>query len=322
MLIKKVVFVLITLFVVNKTWADSYQNEQKNINFIVTSSVVYRYDVFKWSIPDNIFINKKLSELIWKNHIIQPGIKIETKPKVNQFTFLGQVKYGYILKNQSKSWDLDWYNTEKISELHSKSKSIVRGNILDLSGAVGYSLGLVKNSLLTFYLGYDYTDYKNSEYGYRQLIFKRETLPLNHLISKYNFKTQAPWIGLSVNTQLNNRWSIIPTIKFYSFKYVGKGYWLLRDDLKQNPSFKHNAKGYGLGGDVDLIYKYSDNLDFKINLESKKITMRHGRVKTFFSEKERKSALFNIGKKVSDTIKLYDLSLLSSSISFGVRYRI
>jgi len=322
MVIKKAALVLTTLLIANTALEDSYSKEEKTTNFIVTPSVAYRYDVFKYSIPHSKFTNKKNSELIWKNRVVQPSIKIEIEPKQNQFTFLSQVKYGYILKNQSKSWDLDWYNTEKISELHSKSKSIVRGNILDLSGAVGYSLGLVKNSLLTFYLGYDYTDYKNSEYGYRQLIFKRETLPLNHLISKYNFKTQAPWIGLSVNTQLNNRWSIIPTIKFYSFKYVGKGYWLLRDDLKQNPSFKHNAKGYGLGGDVDLIYKYSDNLDFKINLESKKITMRHGRVKTFFSEKERKSALFNIGKKVSDTIKLYDLSLLSSSISFGVRYRI
>ena len=81
----------------------------------------------------------------------------------------------------------------------------------------------------------------------------------------------------ALNTQLNDRLSIIPTIKLYSFKYVGKGYWLLRNDVKHNPSMKHNAKGRGLGFDVDFLYKYSDNLDFKINLETKKLKMKTGK---------------------------------------------
>lgn len=103
-----------------------------------------------------------MSELVWKNHIIQPSIKIETEPKQNQFTFSGQVKYGYILKNPSKSLDYDWdvykNNTGNIiSEPDSKTKSSVKGNILDLSGAVGYSINLSNNNLFTFYLGYDYT---------------------------------------------------------------------------------------------------------------------------------------------------------------------
>lgn len=315
MLIKKVVVILTTLLIANIALADSNSKEEKNINFIIIPSIAYRYVVLKWSIPDNIFANKKSSELIWKNHIIQPNIKIELEPKSNQFTFLGQVKYGYILKNQSKSWDLDWYNTEKISGLYSKSKSIVRGNILDLSGAVGYSLNLFNNNLLTFYFGYDYTDYRNKNYGYRQLFFERETLPLNQLLQKYYFKTQSPWIGLSVNTPLNENFTITPTIKYYSFKYVGRGYWLLRDDLKQDPSMKHNAKGIGLGFDIDFLYKYSDNLDFKINLETKQFKMKKGKDQLFYSAKDIGGERVFIGK-------LYDLSLLSSSISFGIHYKL
>jgi hypothetical protein len=316
MTIKKVALVLITLFITNMALADNDLKEEKSTNFIVTPSVAYRYDSFKWAIPCPQF-NKKLSELIWKNHIIQPSVKIEVEPKANSFTFLGQAKYGYILKNPSNNWDYDWYNTEEESEPHSKTQSAVKGNILDLSGAVGYSVNLFNSNLLTFYVGYDYTDYRNKNYGLRQLAYSQNKLkyPFNELISKYFFKTKSPWVGLSVNTQLNNRWSIIPTIKYYCFKYVGKGYWLLRDDVKQDPSMKHNAKGIGLGFDVDFLYKYSDNLDFKINLETKKLKMKTGKDQLFYSAKD-------IGGERVFTGKLYDLSLISSSITAGFRYKL
>jgi hypothetical protein len=79
MVIKKAVIVLTTLLLANTTLADSYSKEEKTTNFIVTPSIAYRYDVFKYAIPDDKFTNKKLSELIWKNHIIQPSIKFEKK---------------------------------------------------------------------------------------------------------------------------------------------------------------------------------------------------------------------------------------------------
>ena len=315
MIIKKASLVLITLLLANMTLAESHFKEEKTTNFIVTPYVAYRYDVFKWSIPHHYF-NSKLSELIWKNHIIQPSVKIEFEPKKNQFTFLGHVKYGYILKNQSKSYDLDWIHNNHTLQLYSKTKSSVKGNIFDLSGAVGYSINLLNNNLLTFYVGYDYTDYRNKDYGSRQLLnYSGIPFSSNQLVSKYYFKTQSPWLGLSVNAPLNERFTIIPTIKFYSFNYVGKGYWLCRDDVKQNPSMKHNTKGKGLGFDLDFLYKYSDSLDFKINLETKKFKMKTGREKAFYN-----SLAFG-GERIVNR-KLLDLSLMSSSISVGIHYKL
>jgi hypothetical protein len=316
-MIKKAILTLTTLFVSSTTLATSPPKPVETneaTNFIVTPSVAYRYDVFKWSIPHHYF-NSKLSELIWKNHIIQPSVKIEVEPKANQLTFLGQIKYGYILKSPSKSWDYDWEYDPTTP--NSKTFSSVRGNILDLSGAVGYSVNLFNDNLLTFYLGYDYNDYRNKDYGCRQLALNQNKLlnTFNQLVSKYFFKNQAPWIGLSVNSPLNDKFTITPTIKFYSFKYVGKGYWLLRDDVKQDPSMKHNVKGIGLGFDMDFLYKYSNNMDFKINLETKKFKMKTGKEQIFLSDKAIS------GERVGSR-KLYDLSLLSSSISVGLKYKI
>ena len=322
MVIKKAALVLTTLLIANTAVADSYLKEEKSTNFIVTPSVAYRYDVFKYAIGDDMFTNKKVSELIWKNRIIQPSIKIQLEPKQNQFTFLGQVKYGHILKNQSNSWDHDWNNTRDItgnvtSKLVSTTKSQTTGNILDLSGAVGYSVNLFKNNLFTFYIGYDYSDYRNKNYGDRQLAYKTNfSFSSGGLSRKYYFKTQSPWIGLSVNAPLNERFTIVPTIKFYSFKHIGKAYWIHRADLEQNPSFKNTAKGQGLGFDLDFIYKYSDNLDLTLNLETKRFKIKkEGTNKMFFNSRA-------IGGAGVDTIKLIDLSLISSSISAGLKYKL
>lgn len=317
---KKVVLLWTFLFINTTVLADIYSKEEKSSNFIVTPSVAYRYDVFKWSIPDDVFPQKKLSELVWKNRIIQPGIKIQIEPKPNQFTFLGQAKYGYIFKNQSKSWDYDWcVERDRIGNVVSKpdstTKSQTTGNILDLSGAVGYSLNLFSDHLLTFYVGYDYSDYRNKDYGSRQLLYKAISRPFSQLSRKYYFKTHSPWIGLSVNTPITDRFQVVPTIKFCTFKYIGKGYWIHRGDLKQNPSFKHNAKGTGMGFDVDFVYKYSNSLDLTFNLETKRFKMKKGRDQLFYN------SLAASGERVA-TSKLLNLSLISSSISAGLQYKL
>jgi hypothetical protein len=321
MVIKKTALVLTTLLIASTTWADAYSKEEKTTNFIVTPSIAYRYDVFRWSIPSNLFPDNKISELVWKNRILQPSIKIEIEPKPKQFTFLGQVKYGHILKNQSKSWDHDWDHTRDItgnviSKLRSTTKSQATGNILDLSGAVGYSVNLFRNNLFTFYLGYDYSDYRNKNYGDIQLAYKTKlSSSTDEIFQKYYFKTQSPWIGLSVNTPLNEKFIIIPTIKFYSFKYVGKGYWIHRGDLKQDPSLKNNAKGTGMGFDVDFVYKYSNNLDLTLNLETKNFKMKTGQNKGFFN------SISPGGERVA-TKKLFDFTFRSSSISAGLQYKL
>lgn len=325
MLVKKLILTFTTLLISITALAvnpPKPEEIKESSNIVVTPSIAYRYDVFKWVIGDHYFPGKKASELIWKNRILQPSIKIEIEPKANQFTFLGQVKYGHILKNQSKSWDHDWDlkrdGTGNVtSKLVSTTKSQATGNILDLSGAIGYSLGLFKESLLTFYVGYDYTDYRNKNYGDKQLAYETNfSFSSGGLGQKYNFITRSPWLGLSVNAPITDRFQITPTIKFYSFKHIGKGYWIHRGDLKQNPSLKNTAKGQGLGFNLDFIYKYSDNLDLMLNLENKRFKIKkEGTNKMFLNSRA-------IGGERVETIKLIDLSLRSSSISAGFNYKI
>jgi hypothetical protein len=312
-IIKHVIFYYSFLFIINISLADDFTKE-KNINFTITPSIAYKYDVFKWSVPSYFFSNKKCSELVWKNRVIEPSIKIEIEPQPKQFNFLAQIKYGYILKNTSKNWDYDWLwfqdNTGNFKSYQlSKTKSLTAGNTFSLSGAIGYSVNLFQNNLFTFYFGYDFNNYKNKDYGLYDLIYGVRYNSSNELVSKYYFKNNAPWIGLSIKTSLNEKITIIPTIKIYNFKYIGKGYWLLRDDLKQNPSFKHHAIGKGLGLNIDFLYEYNKNLDFKVNLSIEKFKMKKGK-KTRFSKIDTLNS------------KLYNLSLRSSSFGIGFKYKL
>ena len=102
----------------------------------------------------------------------------------------------------------------------------------------------------------------------------------------------------------------------YSFKHVGKAYWIHRGDLKQEPSFKNTAKGNGIGFDLDFIYKYSNNLDLMLNLENKKFKMKKEGINKMFLN----SSAF--GGEGVVTKKLIDLSLISSSISAGLKYKL
>ena len=147
---------LIMMYIILTSLNVLAENEPTTHNTIsVTPFTGYRYDVFQWSTPrGSCRTDPKLSELTWKNHIVETGIKVETPLEDRGFSFLGQMKYGIIL-NQSSNQDSDWDN---IGE-YAKSFSSVRGNIFDLSGAVGVSRQL-PSALITYYLGMDYTKYK------------------------------------------------------------------------------------------------------------------------------------------------------------------
>ena len=304
------IITLATLPLISK--AEDVSEATRNI--IVTPFTGYRYDIFKWATPNGTSSTDPiLSELTWKNNISETGIKIGTKPAENQFNFLGQFKYGRIL-GSSKNQDSDWDNIGEFS----RTFSSVKGNIFDLSGSVGFSKAW-KNTLINYAIGIDYTKYQMRDYGLYYSINRVQdeyisdplgrTHPKSQLVKKYNFDNYAPWVGASMDYSVSDKLSIVPTIKLYLFYLYGKGYWVLRDDFQQNPSFTGKALGIGASFDTALLYKYTNNLDFKVNIGIKKFDMKQGRQKTFLAN----------GTDVTTDLK--KLSLFSSSVSVGIKYQ-
>lgn len=291
-------------------------NNTEDYGINITPFTGYRYDVYKWSIPQgNSAKDVKASELTWKNHIWESGIKIETQKEDKTINFLGQARYGIILNN-SKNQDSDW---DEIGE-YSRTISKTKGNSIDISGAIGYSQ-LFSKSLLTYYIGMDYTKYNLKDYGLYSKISREpgtdniehdylgQRYPNSKLVTKYSFDNYAPWIGVSLNYQISDTLSIVPFIKAYGFYLHGEADWVLRDDVKHDPSFIDKATGYGASIDTEVLYKYSDSLDFRANLGVKGLKMLKGNKKAFAVDGE------------TDKTKLKDLTFISSSVSAGIKYR-
>lgn len=291
---------------------DVQQVLENKHGIIITPFTGYRHDIFQWSIPLDSSNSRTLSELTWKNHIFETGIKIRTEPRENQLNFQGQFKYGYILKN-SQNQDSDW---DDIGEF-ARSFSNVKGNIIDLSGSVGFSQKFT-NNLVTLYLGLDYTKYLTKDYGLNYTISRfynqnitnnlRENIPKSELVAKYTFDHYAPWMGASIQYNLTDKITIVPTLKFYLFYLSGNANWILRDDLEHNPSF--TDKSFGIGGsfETELFYKYRHNLFLNANIGIKKFDMKQGIRKTFLAN----------GHSITSDLKKTVFS--STSVSVGLKY--
>lgn len=293
-------------------------NNTENYGINITPFTSYRYDVYQWSvsIPKGDSVRDTMaSELTWRNHIWETGIRINTPTEDKKINILGQLKYGVILNN-SKTQDSDWDDRGEFSRTLAK----IKGNSMDFSGALGYSQ-LFSKTLFTYYIGMDYTKYNLKGYGlYGKVARKPFSNDLNHaelgqthhpsvLTNKYSFDNYAPWLGLSLNYQISDNLSIVPFIKAYGFYLHGEADWVLRDDLKHDPSFIDKAIGYGASIDTEVLYKYSDSLDFRANLGIKGLKMLKGNKKTFAVDGE------------TDKTKLKDLTFISSSVSAGIKYR-
>lgn len=308
----KIIILLLISFVAK---ADTDLKSANNIS--ITPFTGYRHDVFQWSIPrETSNSDDKLSELTWANHIIETGVKVKTEPKDKEFNLLGELKYGVIL-NKSTVQDSDWDNIGEFSRSFSNTK----GNIFDLSGAIGFSQKL-SNALITYYLGMDYTKYQTKNYGLNFKINRfrytnindklGQTHPKSLLVAKYNFDNYAPWIGASIDYSIDDKFSVIPTAKAYLFYLSAEADWVLQNTRKHNPSFKHKAFGLGVSLDTVLSYNYSDNVDVYANLGIKILNMLKGTEKSFCS--------CDLNHTYSRDLK--KLSFMSSSISLGIKYKL
>ena len=188
-----------------------------------------------------------------------------------------------------------------------------------MSGAVGFSQSFPK-ALVTYYVGLDYTKYRMNDYGlyysihrfYNSETFNQlgQTHSKSMKVATHNFDNYSPWIGGSVNYSINDRLLVIPTIKLHLFNIYSKTNLILRNDLQHNPSFTHKALGVAASFDIELLYKYNQNLDFKIGTGIKKFDMFYGREKKFFADGD------------TFTRDLKKLSLQSSNLNVGLRFKL
>ena len=66
--------------------------------------------------------------------------------------------------------------------------------------------------------------------------------------------------------------------------YRGNGYWNLREDLKQDPSYTHKANGNGLDLDLSFLFRWSEHWQSTIGWQMMWMKVKDGTDQTFFTD--------------------------------------
>lgn len=245
----------------------------------------YRRDELKWSIA-NTFTDPKgkvvnfpnvLSELQWKElNIAQIAGTFGYVSDCN-YAIKINADYGHIF--HGKNIDSDYHKDNKRGLWSRSQNNAGKGNVCDISGAVGYkctsSLG---RCVVTPLIGYSYQNQNLHVYDGVQTVCIDFSLidegfvhcatgPFPGLDSKYTARWFGPWVGMDFGVRVEQCAYMFGGLEWHLSSYRGYGKWNLRPELGP---FHHKAHGHGwiatLGGkwevwrdwDIGIVGHYRD----------------------------------------------------------------
>jgi hypothetical protein len=131
--------------------------------------------------------------------------------------------------------------------------------------------------------------------------------PISGLDSHYDFTWDALRVGIKGELELASaRQSGINPLRlkthlaiFPYMHYSGRGAWNLRDDLKKDPSFSHEADNFGvlgMDGAISLIYRPLKFLEFEAGGRMSYFYVQDGTDSTYFSNNTTANVTLNEAK--------------------------
>jgi hypothetical protein len=114
-----------------------------------------------------------------------------------------------------------------------------------------------------------------------------------------NTMFDARWYGLEIGTRGTLRlwqtpfWLQASASWLPLVRYDARGWWNLRADFEQDPSFSQKAVGWGWSTDIGLAYRFSEQVQFGSGWRILQFQARDGTDTTFFSDGVAKSTKLN-----------------------------
>jgi hypothetical protein len=206
-----------------------------------------------WSIAGNVQGRDPniLSELIWKN-VRGPAVNIGISLKLKT-GILAKLESSYQKTIVGDVTDTDYQGDDRTSPSFHASVDCDKGFILNLNGEAGYNFKINSKIDLQGWIGYTFDQsllyLQNSEGSGDQ---------------KLNSTYENFWKGITFSIggdfQILNRLAASPRLTYKQLRYRAVGNWNLIDEFQHPESFKHDAKGFGLGGEIRVAYSLGEKL--------------------------------------------------------------
>jgi len=241
-------------------------------------------DHLEWTIgSDPSFI---LSELIFDSMSIHTEGSITWYDPVHPWLLEGRAGFGQVLSGSVIDTD---YLSPGRANLFSESESDLDGhNNLNFEIDLGYRTGLTDRFLSYWLVGFAWSQTRYQIVNGLQTKdpFNLTVLgPFSGLNSEYRAKWYGPTMGFNVITSLHP-WPFLLQFDARYWPYLwyeGKGVWNLRSDFMQDPSFIHEATGYGGDVQVRLRHFLSKSCSVELGYSGMYLRASEGTDTTFFS---------------------------------------
>lgn len=265
-------------------------NESVDNNDIsVGLSLDHRQDDFSFSIgfanpgegrPDT------LSELNWSNQDLL-GLTLHIRGTQPGWTgvFTGGHAWGY----DGEVRDSDWAQPGRQQEF-SRSVAETEGSTAgDAILGVGYRFVPVSSLKLVPLLGYEYHRlHWRIGHGWQALseLVDGEQIAPNVGVgydakSHYRANYKGLWLGMGLELELPNGFSLECHLKRSRYDYNGSGNWAQRKDFAHPESFRHEADGQGNQTELALNYAYNAT-QFRVSYADREWESASGSSTTFF----------------------------------------
>ena len=248
----------------------------------ISVSLGYREDNLDWNIAGG-GVNV-LSELSWKNLAIaqaQATAKLNIK---NDWRIRTDLGHGRITSGTNQ--DSDYSGNNRTREF-SRSNNKTGGNVVDASIGIGKTLRLLDQTVGKFIyvtpsIGWSVHQQNLTITDGVQTI--PATGPIVGLASSYATQWQGPWIGVDALVETGGNLSLTASAEYHLADYSAKANWNLRNDFAHPVSFKHTAKGQGIGGSVGVSYPVARSWTMNLILNYHQWSTRAGSDAVYFSD--------------------------------------
>jgi len=208
---------------------------------IFSLGYTHRWDSLNWNFGDFDGVPNILSELVWDDLYINQVAAAATLKMCNGLFFKVSGDYGQIYSG--KNLDSDYAENDRQEEFSRAIADAGRGEVFDLSAAVGYQATFFCDQLkITPLAGVSWNEQHLQIFDGEQLIPLKKDI--NGLHSCYKTRWYGPWIGFDCSMNVYGKFIVFGSVEYHWTEYRGCGHWNLRTDFLTD--FKHESNGDGV----------------------------------------------------------------------------
>jgi len=224
--------------------------DSKRLELTVTST--YQQSDFDWSIAGNVNSESPnvLSELVWKK-LRGPAITLHAKSKPYK-TFYLEASYSHSFILSGSASDTDYSEDNRNSPVFNAALQSDHGHLRYFKMGPGWRLVQLRNFNLLSSLGYALSTQK---------LNLTDNNPGSNLNSWYKSKWKGPYLKMESDVTISQKFRIEVAATYHQVKYEAVADWNTIEEFQHPISFRHRAKGYGLGMEARVIRRLGRDVD-------------------------------------------------------------